>query len=320
MGTLVTFLAWTDDAAAVQTAFRSAMQEIVRIERLMTTWSHPGWAPSEVMQLNAHAGGKPLPISADTFAVLESALCIAQKSDGLFDVTIGAFDGLWRFDENLTAEVPEPAAVAERLKSVDFRGLILDKRHQTALLARAGMRLNLGGIAKGYAVDRAVDVLHAAGVYNVIVRAGGDLYASGQRARKAWRVGIRDPRGLLVEDVLAHVVVGDQAVSTAGDYERGFDVQGRRYHHILDPRTGQPSPLSQSVTIVAPSAWLADAIDDVVFLQGPQLGLRWIKQFAGVEAVIVDNVGNLFVSDGLKKNIVYDTPPRQPAQQEAGGL
>lgn len=311
MGTAITFLAWTREAEATQASFRQALQEIDRLERLMTTWSHAGWAPSEVMQVNTQAGGSPVVVSRDTFAVLESAVCIARKSDGLFDVTIGAFDGLWRFDEDLTPHVPDDAAIAQRLKAVDYHALELDREHQTARLKRAGMTLNLGGIAKGYAVDRAVEVLHAAGVHNVVVQAGGDLYASGQRGQDPWRVGIRDPRGLLVEDVLAHVAVHDQAVSTAGDYERGFELEGRRYHHILDPRTGRPSPRSQSVTILAPSAWLADAIDDVVFLQGPEEGLRWIKQFDGVEAVVVDNAGRLFVSDGLKDAIVYEDAPKK---------
>jgi thiamine biosynthesis lipoprotein len=314
MGTAITFLAWTSDAAAAQAAFRQALQEIDRLERLMTTWSHPGWAPSEIMQLNAQAGGAALPVSADTFAVLESAVCMAQKSDGLFDVTIGAFEGLWHFDENLKAEVPDDAAIAQRLKAVDYHALQLDRAHQTARLKRPGMALNLGGIAKGYAVDRAIAVLHACGIHNVVVQAGGDLYASGQRGAKPWRIGIRDPRGLLVDDKLAYVAVQNQAVSTAGDYERGFELEGRRYHHILDPRTGRPSALSQSVTIVAPSAWLADAIDDVVFLQGPELGLRWIKQFAGVEAVVVDNAGRMFVSDGLKQAIIVADGPNAQAK------
>lgn len=306
MGTEVHFMAWAVDGAPLQRAFAEALAEIRRLEALMTTWPHPGWLPSEIQQINAHAGdGVEVPVSADTLTVLLAAVDAGARSGGLLDVTVGPLLDLWRFTADGEPRVPEASAIAGARALVDYRQLIVDPARRTARLAKHGMGLDLGGIAKGYAVDAAVRVMRQAGFADVVVQAGGDLYAAGLRDNKPWRIGLRDPRGLLADDALGDIAVTDQAVCTAGDYERGFDLEGTRYHHILDPRTGMPSRSSRSVIVVASSARLADALDDVVFLLGADAGLTWLEGVSDAQAVVIDANGKTWVSPGLADRVTF---------------
>ncbi len=304
MGTEVRFSAFTDDEEGARRAFVLAFDEIRRLEALMTTWRED----SEVSRINQQAGKQPVVVSADTMTVLRAALESSRASGGVFDVTFYAMKGLWRFDEDMVKALPDPAELKRRLPLVNHRDLVLDEKKSTVFLKRAGMAINLGGIAKGYAVDRAAAILKRAGFGDALVQAGGDLLCMGSKGGKPWTAGIRDPRGG-ADDPFATLQLEDHAFSTAGDYERFFFLEGKRYHHILDPRTGYPATAARSVTIYAKTALLADALDDAVLILGPAAGLKLLAKYPDVGAVIVDNQNRVTITPNLKSRVIVRHPP-----------
>jgi thiamine biosynthesis lipoprotein len=308
MGTDVTFTIWTNDPARAEPAFVAAYAEIQRIELLMTDWERPGQEPSDVVRINKAAGKSAVKVSDETLAVIEESLDMSRRSGGAFDITFAAMHGLWKFDEDLDPTVPPASAIAERRKLINWRDVEVDKKGKTVKLRRAGMRMGLGGIAKGYAVDKCADVLRAAGFRDFMVQAGGDLFVSGSKGPKSWMVGVRDPRGR-PEDVIATMPIQDQAFSTAGDYERTFVLGGRRYHHIIDPKTGYPATASRGVTILAPTAFLADALDDAVFIIGPKKGLELVASLPGCAAFIVDGNNKVWMSKSLEGKLQRTKAP-----------
>lgn len=304
MGTYVQIKVWTRDEAGAHLAIGRAFDEIARLEALMTTWR----PDSEVSRINAAAGKAPVAVSPETYAVIARSLEFSRLSHGAFDITFYALKGLWHFDQDLEAKLPDPAEVRRRLPLIDWRKVKLDPQRRTVFLEKAGMRINLGGIAKGYAVDRATDVLRKAGYADCIVQAGGDLMLSGSKDGQPWKTGIRDPRGP-EGSYFAVMALVDHAFSTAGDYERSFFVDGKRYHHILDPRTGYPARAARSVTIYAPDAFTADGIDDAVLILGPEAGLKMVEALPDVGAVIVDKDDRVHVSKRLAGKVEILHPP-----------
>ncbi|HEX3696916.1 MAG TPA: FAD:protein FMN transferase [Polyangia bacterium] len=299
MGTDATFSIWTDDQARAERAFELATDEIRRIEHLMTDWDRPGQDPSDIVRINKAAGKKAVRVSDETLAVIDKSLEMSRHSDGAFDITFAVMHGLWKFDEDLERKVPPDAEIAARRKLINYRDVIVDHAASTVKLRRVGMRVGLGGIAKGYAVDRCADVIRAQGLTNFMVQAGGDLFVAGQKGAVNWMVGVRDPRGG-PRDIIAKMPIKDHAFSTAGDYERSFILGGKRYHHIIDPKTGYPAMASRGVTIFAPTAFLADALDDAVFILGPEKGLALVASYPGCAALIVDGANKVWMSPSLE--------------------
>lgn len=299
MGTKLTMVAYTSvdrDETAVAQSVSRAFREIVRIEKLMSPWV----ARSELSQINAAAGGDPVAVGPDTLLVVDKSLWAAQISGGLFDITFEAMGGLWKFDEGAVEKIPPKDAILKAKKLIDYREVELDKDKSTVKLRKKGMKMNFGGIAKGYAVDVAARLLDAEGVKAFFIQCGGDLFVRGRKPDGSpFRVGIRDPRGP-VEDSFAMLLVEDHAFSTAGDYERSFVEKGKRYHHIIDPRSGYPATASRSVTVWAKDALTADAIDDAVFIMGAEKGLELVESLDGVGAVIVDADNKVWVSKRLE--------------------
>jgi thiamine biosynthesis lipoprotein len=304
MGTKVEMRIWTDRATAAKAAMDDAEAEIKRIEAMMTTWTDT----SEVSKINANAGGDAVPISQELVEVLQGARAIHDASSGVFDITFYAMHGLWKFDQDLVANVPTDAEIAARLPFVNGDLVEVDATKRTARLGKKGMMINLGGIAKGYAVDRATEVLRKNGFTSVMVQAGGDLLVKGRKGSDPWKVGIRDPRGK-DGDFFALAPITDAAFSTAGDYERSFIKDGVRYHHIIDPRTGKPATACRSVTIFAPDALTADELDDAVFILGPEKGLPLVEAREGVGAVIVDKDNKVWISKRLRGVVQVVHPP-----------
>jgi thiamine biosynthesis lipoprotein len=305
MGTRCTIVAYHHDRAAVEQAVARALAEIDRLDAMLTTWT----STSEVSRINAAAGADELvAVSPETFDVLDRSLWIARLSGGAFDITVGAFKGLWKFDEDNDGSLPTRAQVLERLPLVDYRGLVLDATRRTARLARKGQSITLGGIAKGLIVDRAVAKLRDSGLSDFLVQAGGDMFAAGRRGDRAWRVGIQDPRAAggaarSTDSSFALLALESSAFNTSGDYERFIIRDGKRYHHILDPRTGYPASGIRSVTVLAPTSFLADTLDTAIFVLGVEKGLKLIAETPGSEAVIVDGDNRVHVSPGLKQRI-----------------
>jgi FAD:protein FMN transferase len=307
MGTLVQLSVWgSDDETAVR-AMDEAFAEFERLDRLMTTWTET----SDVARINAAAGsGAPVRVAPEVIACLTRADQASRRSGGAFDVTVGAFAGVWKFDEDNDGSIPPPELVAERRRLVAFRDLVIDRRQGTARLRRPGQKITLGGIAKGYAVDRAAAILRRHGLSDFMVQAGGDLFVAGRRGDRRWRVGVRDPRGPR-DAFFAAVEVEDRSFSTSGDYERFTVADGRRYHHILDPRTGYPAVGTRSVTIMAPDAVTAETMSKIVFIRGPAEGLPLVEKTAGVEAVVVGADNQVHVSSGLRGKLIMLSRPSE---------
>jgi thiamine biosynthesis lipoprotein len=302
MGTLVNVWLWTADEPGAARAAEAVFDEMRRLDQEMTTWEprtgDPA-QPSDVVRINAAAGGKPVEVSAETFAVIQRALDISRRSRGVFDITVGAFKGLWKFDEDMDGTLPDPAEVAHRLALVRWKDVVLDARRRTVQLRRKGMAITLGGIAKGYAVDKCAELLRRRGFTDFMMQAGGDMYISGKKGSEPWMVAIRDPRG---PSYFAVAPIEDHSFSTSGDYERGFVKDGVRYHHILEPHSGRPAHASRSVTIRARDAFTADAWSKVMFILGPQPSRELIKRekLTDFEVVWVDDKNQVEMTDGIK--------------------
>ncbi len=309
MGTTVSLATFTTEAMSeeiLRPKLQKALDEIRRLQALMTTWSED----SEISKINAAAGKSAVKVGPETFDVIQKSLWIGKASSGVFDITFEAMKGLWKFDEGADDHIPSKAAIDEARKRIDYRQIKVDVKERTVRLDKAGMRMNLGGIAKGYAIDAAARVLKAEGLEGFFAQAGGDLYVEGIKPDGAkFKVGIRDPRGKSVTDYFALIEVEDHAFSTAGDYERTFVKDGKRYHHIIDPRTGYPATASRSVTVWAKDAFTADAIDDAIFILGPEKGLALVESIDDAGCVIVDASNKVWVSKRLEGKVKMLRPP-----------
>lgn len=304
MGTQITITVYTADEPAALEVIDAAFREFGRLEGLLTTWR----PDSDVSRLNEAAGRAPVEVHPETMDVLVLAKEGGARTKGKFDVTFGALSGLWRFDHDQDDSIPPRAEVERRVGLVDQRRLILDPAKRTAFLQRAGMKVHLGGIGKGFGVDRAVALIRGRGFRDFMVQAGGDLFVAGTHGRRAWRVGIRDPRGP-ASSYFAATEITDATFSTSGDYERFFFKDGRRYHHILDPATGAPATACRSVTIMAKDATTAEWLSKGVFILGPKEGLALVESVEGAGAVIVDRNNELHISKRLEGRMKILFPP-----------
>ena len=308
MGTNVDIIAYTNESVDItltHAAIDRALQEIERLEAELSEWR----PSSEVSRIN-QAGGNWVGVSPETLDIIEKAQWVARASHGSFDITFHSMGDLWKFGNAQAAnpEPPAPDAVRRHRALVDYRRVEFDMKNGRVRIPR-GRKIGLGGIAKGYIVDRVVAVLRAAGLHSFLVQAGGDLYAAGRKPDGShWTSGIQDPRGAESES-FATLELEDHAFSTAGDYARAYIFGKKRYHHIIDPRTGYPATASRSVTIYAPSALTADMLDDAVFILGPEKGLEFVDSLEGVGAVIVDARNRVWVSPMLEGKVVIQRPP-----------
>jgi thiamine biosynthesis lipoprotein len=290
MGTVVEIMAGGRRAGQLEGAVDAAFAEMVRLDHLLSSYIQD----SEVSRLSQSASGGA--VSAETAAVIGLGLEVARRSGGAFDLTLGRLKALWGIDRE-NPVVPNRQAITAALAGIGPNALTLNGRQLNK--HDAELQIDLGGIAKGYAVDRAIAVLREHGIASAAVNAGGDMYLLGQRPERPWRVGIQQPRQK--DAVLETVQVSDRAVVTSGDYERFFEQDGQRYHHIFDPQSGFPARSCQSVTIIADSVALGDALATALFVLGPQEGLRLLDQYPGAEALIVAADGSLHASPGWTK-------------------
>ena len=304
MGSEVHLTAWAADERGALAAFEDAFNEFDRLDALMSVWKEG----SDIERLNRAAGQQAVPVSVEVREVLRMARQVSDWTEGKFDVTFGALSGLWKFDHDLDGNIPARTDVLARLLLIDYQQLDVDEAKGTAFLKQKGMRAHLGGIGKGYAVDRAAAILRSRGFEDFMIQSGGDLYVAGRRGDRSWRAGIQDPRGTS-DSIFAAMDLTDSAFSTSGDYERFFLKDGRRYHHIVDPDLGEPAKGSRSVTIVTPRAVVADGLSTGVFILGPEKGMALIEKLQGVEGVIVTSSNNLLVSSGLAQRLVVRAPP-----------
>jgi len=298
MGTLVEISVIGRDEDEVAAAIDDAFAEMKRIEGLMSRRI----PESEVSKINGLAVSKPTRVSPEVLRVIRRAEEISKASGGYFDISIGVLLDLWGFEGN-GGRLPGKDEVDEALRSVGYKGIHLDETASTVELRKKGMRIDLGGIAKGYAVDRAFEVLTSRGFGNLIVNAGGDMRVEGKKPNGPWVIGIQDPRDR--SRILATLDASDICVATSGDYERYFTKNGIRYHHLLDPFTGFPARGCRSVTILAKDALSADALATAVFVMGPQKGFELIERMEEVEGLIISSDGEMIISEGLKGRLRF---------------
>jgi FAD:protein FMN transferase len=301
MGTRVSINIWVGpqgDALAAREAITDAIGEIARLEAIASEWQ----ATSDLTRLN-RSGGEPVTVPPELVEILARAKAISADTEGLFDVSFYAVGQLWSFQPG--AQPPAAEAIAAELPKVDWRAIEIDTVANTVTLAKPGMKIGLGAIAKGYAVDQASALLLARGFANHIVEAGGDTAVRGRKGDKSWKVGVQDPGQTVGR--LGYIPAEDEAVVTSGNYARFFVWDGVHYTHILDPRTGWPIPVDRtpkSVTLVAANATDADAYCTAVSVMDPERGLAFVEARAQLEVIIIGPDDVVHVSSGLKDRFV----------------
>ncbi len=298
MGTLVSITAVSESRDGANGAIDAGFHEIKRLERLLSTWL----PDSELSLVNASAGAKPVPVGPESLTVVRRSLQIAEMTGGAFNIAIGPAVDAW----NISADPRLPTT--EELEALrpllDLQAVHADVWERTIHLDRAGMRIDVGGIGKGYAADQAVSAMKKSGASAGVVALAGDIKTFGKLpGRGTFPIGVQHPRkdGAMI----AYIELQDEAISTAGDYERFFEKDGVRYHHILDPGTLHPASGCQSVTVIAKEGILADGLDTGIFVMGPERGMELVEQLDEVEAIIVDRTGAIHVSSGLRDRVRF---------------
>ncbi len=272
----------------------AAISEIQRIERLLTTYNEE----SETARINKNAGIEPVTVSRETFNIIERSIRISRITQGAFDITYGSVDKrLWNFDTHMKS-LPDKETARKMVRLINYRNIILDAEETTVFLKEEGMRIGFGGIGKGYAAEMAKQVMIGMGVESGIVNASGDLAAWGyQPDGKPWTIGIVDPNTKV--QVFSYMNITNMAIATSGNYEKFIMVNGKKYSHTIDPRTGLPVRGIKSVTIISPNAEIADAMATPVMIMGIQAGLDMINQIKNIEAIIVDDNDTIYSSDHI---------------------
>jgi thiamine biosynthesis lipoprotein len=271
------------------------VQEIQRIERLLTTFDEA----SETNLINRNAGIAPVRVSRETFDLIQRSVRISGITQGAFDISYGSVDKrLWNFDQQMQ-RLPDKATARERVSLINYRNILLDTGSSMVFLKNKGMRIGFGGIGKGYAAERAKTVMQEMGVRSGVVNASGDLVAWGhQPDGKPWTIGISNPDA--PEKVIGILNVTDMALATSGNYEKYVLIDGKRYSHTIDPRTGLPVTGVKSVTIICPNAEIADAMATPVMIMGVRAGMDMINQISHLEAIIIDDDNKVYKSDHLR--------------------
>ena len=291
MGTEVSVYFWHDDAAAGETIIEEVFAEVDRINELMSTYVES----SRISEINRDAASGPVVAGDELFQLIRRSLDISVLTNGAFDITYESVGQHYDFRER---QRPDEATVKAERQHIDYQLIELDKTAGTVRFLEDGVRINLGGIAKGYVVERGVDILRNHGVENGIVTAGGDSRLLGDRRDRPWVVGIRNPR--TDGQVAISVPLEDEAISTSGDYERYFEEDGVRYHHIIRPSSGLPVEGVHSATVFGPDAVLTDALSTSVFVMGVDMGLKLIGCLPDYESIVIDAESQIFYSTGLE--------------------
>ncbi len=290
MGTAISVELWHEDHSAGVSAIDAVMDEMHRIDRAMS----PHKAESELSRINRDAALAPVPLSAEMTCLLLRARQFSELTDGAFDITYAAVGRLFDYRQRIR---PSEAALALARAAVGYRHLLVDACARTVRFGRPGMCIDLGGFAKGHAVDQAAAILRQRGVAHANVSAGGDSRVIGDRRGRPWMIGIRDPRR--PGEMVAVLPLEDTSISTSGDYERYFESDGQRFHHLIDPSSGRSPSTVHSVSILADDGLTTEALSKAVFILGVDQGMRLIESQAGVDAVVVDAAGALHYSSGL---------------------
>ena len=276
----------------------AAIGEIQRIEKLLTTFSND----SETSLINENAGIAPVKVSRETYELIERSTKISRVTQGAFDITYGSVDKrLWNFDTNMKS-LPDKETARKRVDLINYRNINLDNENATVFLKKKGMRIGFGGIGKGYAAEKAKQVMQEMGVESGIVNASGDLTCWGHQPNgKPWTIGIVNPNA--AGQVFSCMNVTNMAIATSGNYEKYIMVNGKKYSHTIDPRTGLPVTGIKSVTIITPNAEISDAMATPVMIMGIKAGINMVNQIKDMEAILIDDHDKIYTSDNIRLSL-----------------
>ena len=285
----------TDTEKEAMATIDEAVAEISRIEKLLTTFSDD----SQTNLINRNAGIKPVKVDEEVFNIIQRSKKIAEITQGSFDITYGSVDKkLWNFDKTMTS-LPDSETALRSVHLINYRNVILDENKGTVFLKEKGMRIGFGGIGKGYAAERAKLILQQKGIKSGIVNAAGDLTAWGYQANgKEWTIGIADPNS--AHHPFSYLCITNLAIATSGDYETFITINGKKYSHTIDPKTGLPVTGIKSVTILSPNAEIADAMATPVMIMGIKVGLNMVNQVKGLACIIVDDKDKIYTSKNIQ--------------------
>lgn len=283
------------DATWAQQRIDEAVAEIQRIERLLTTYADS----SDTNRVNQYAGIRPVEVSPETIALVQRAVKISQLTQGAFDITYGSIDkNLWNFNTGITS-LPDARTARQMIRLINYRNIVIDEAAGTLFLKEKGMRIGFGGIGKGYAAEKAKQLLQQHGVSSGIVNAAGDLTTWGKQPNgQPWTIGIAHPDA--PRQVFSSLDISDMAVATSGNYEKYIIIDGQKYSHTIDPRTGLPVRGIKSVTIICPNAEIADAMATPVMIMGIRAGLDMMNQIRGIGCLLVDDRNNIFTTHNIR--------------------
>jgi FAD:protein FMN transferase len=294
MGSRFDITVVANDSVQGHIYINDAIEEISRIERLISSWN----PKSQTSEINRNAGIKAVKVDKELFDLIERSIAISKLTDGAFDITYASMDKIWKYDGSMI-QMPSEDVIKASVRKIGYQNIILNKETTTVFLKLEGMKIGFGAIGKGYAADKAKDLLMSKGVKSGIINASGDMNTWGlQLNGEPWKVAITNP----MDKTKAYglLPISDGAVVTSGNYEKFVEFNNVRYSHIIDPRTGYPATGIISVTVFAPKAELADALATSVFVMGKEVGLNRINQLPKVECIIIDEHGNVFTSNNIK--------------------
>lgn len=291
MGTRIYVQVWAEDPAKGNEAIDAVIADMRRIDDLMSHYK----PESQLSQINARANTEPVAVDKELFDLIKLSTHYSQITEGAFDITYASVGYLYNYPKHVH---PTEAQIKSALPAVNWRNMLLDEAHHSVRFEHPGMRIDLGGIAKGYAVDRGIDILKARGIQHALVTAGGDSRILGDHMGRPWLVAIRHPDD--PSKVVTRIPLSDSAMSTSGDYERYFDEAGVRYHHIIDPHTGHSASKVRSATILAPTATQTDGMSKTAFVLGPEKALEIINRMPEYDAVFITPQGKVLYSNGLR--------------------
>ena len=302
MGSEFIIKAIGDSRSEAKRAVQAAFEEVERIENLISSWN----SSSQTFLINKNAGIKSVKVDVELFDLIERSKKISKLTDGLFDITFASIDNVWQFDGSMN-ELPGKEDIRKSVSKINFENVLLHRDSSSVFLKEEGMKIGFGGIGKGYAANRCKRIMTEMGIESGVVNAGGDLITWGGTVdEQDWSIGIANPD--LKNSALSYLNISDRAVVTSGNYERYAEIDGKKYCHIIHPKTGWPVEGLKSVTIICPDAEVADALATAVFVMGKESGLELINRLKAVECFIVDNENHMIASEGIAIEAIKKGP------------
>ena len=292
MGTKISAKLWADTDTQAEKAFTAIRDEMRRIDEMMS----PYIPTSELSLINKNAAKRPTQISDEMFEMITVANKVSEISQGIFDITFASIGHQYDYRKKIR---PDETVIAENLPALNYQHIHLNHKNKTISFHHARVKIDLGGIAKGYAVERCIRIVQQLGIKHAVITAGGDSMMLGDKRGKPWIIGIQDPRNPDQNAVI--LPLADTAMSTSGDYERYFIQDNKRYHHILSPKTGKPADFNRSVSVIGNNATLTDALSTTLFILPSSKGLKLLENYPGYDAIIIDKNGKLQYSAGLNR-------------------